>query len=58
MGLIDLLNNHSNDKKDTTEYLNLILSSANELDDEIKKIVNKATQIEIKLNNEPKSTNS
>lgn len=46
MGLIDLLNNYSNNTKNATEYLNLILTSAKELDEIIKTIVEKAAEVE------------
>ena len=46
MGLINLLNNNSTEVN-TTELLNYISISANELDDVIRAIVNKAEQIEI-----------
>lgn len=46
MGLIDLLENHSANQKETSELLGHILTSAHELDEIIRTIVKKAEQLE------------
>lgn len=50
MTVIDVLRNHATEEMDTTELLNHILSSANELDDILREIVKKTEEVE----NQPK----